>query len=204
MQNWAIIWRAILKLVNGRSAHTERCWRWISWEISGSHPKLTVCRHAKLTLRHPKLPPCPNHPKNYHREKLLHYYFSQHEWMEITIVLYSSCYSKCVGNIPGARMPDHRRGTTFNHCVCCVVAICPLDSCSFRNVYRWRVVRFFHARIWCTFDYWNCAVLGRPKGGRAAMRNVSAIAIATVLRVLHVIYRFSLSHFLLGDPFGGI
>ena len=26
-------------------------------------------------------------------------------------------------------------------------------------------------------------VLGRPKGGRAAMRNVSAIAIATVLRV---------------------
>ena len=43
-------------------------------------------------------------------------------------------------------------------------------------------------------------VLGRPKGGRAAMR----IAIATVLRVDHVIYRFSLSHFLLGDSFCGI
>jgi len=47
-------------------------------------------------------------------------------------------------------------------------------------------------------------VLGRPKGGRAAMRIVSAIAIATVLRVDHVIYRFSLSHFLLGDSFCGI
>jgi hypothetical protein len=42
-------------------------------------------------------------------------------------------------------------------------------------------------------------VLGRPKDGRAAMRNVSAIA-----HFLHVIYRFSLSHFLLGDPLGGI
>ena len=53
-------------------------------------------------------------------------------------------------------------------------------------------------------------VLGRPKGGSAAMRNVSAIAMPlsfesiAIDHFLHVIYRFSLSHFLLGDPFGGI